>query len=54
MLQGFGETGDVWAPAAAVLVEDHTVLVPTFEAWACGHILKADTTRRRRPMISRR
>jgi len=37
MLQGFGETGDVWAPVAAVLVEDRTVLVPTFEAWACGH-----------------
>ena len=28
MLHGFGDTGDMWAPAAAVLVKDHTVLVP--------------------------
>src|SRR5262245_5899205 len=28
MLHGFGDTGDMWAPVAAVLVEDHTVLVP--------------------------
>jgi pimeloyl-ACP methyl ester carboxylesterase len=28
MLHGFGDTGDMWAPAAAVLVKDHTVVVP--------------------------
>jgi len=28
MLHGFGDTGDMWAPVAAVLVEDHTVVVP--------------------------
>jgi pimeloyl-ACP methyl ester carboxylesterase len=28
MLHGFGDTGDMWAPAAAVLVRDHTVVVP--------------------------
>ena len=28
MLHGFGDTGDMWAPAAAVLVRDHMVLVP--------------------------
>jgi pimeloyl-ACP methyl ester carboxylesterase len=28
MLHGFGETGDMWAPAAAVLVRTHTVVVP--------------------------
>jgi pimeloyl-ACP methyl ester carboxylesterase len=28
MLHGFGDTGDMWAPVAAVLVHDHAVIVP--------------------------
>ena len=28
MLHGFGDTGDMWAPVAARLVKDHTVVVP--------------------------
>lgn len=28
MLHGFGDTGDMWAPAAAVLVKHHMVVVP--------------------------
>src|SRR6201985_2853622 len=28
MLHGFGNTGDMWAPVAARLVKDHTVIVP--------------------------
>ena len=28
MLHGFGDTGDMWAPAAAKLARDHTVVVP--------------------------
>jgi pimeloyl-ACP methyl ester carboxylesterase len=28
LLHGFADTGDMWAPLAAVLVEDHTVIVP--------------------------
>ena len=28
MLHGFGDTGDMWAPAAAVLANTHTVIVP--------------------------
>jgi pimeloyl-ACP methyl ester carboxylesterase len=28
MLHGFGDTGDMWAPIAAKLVQDHTVVVP--------------------------
>jgi pimeloyl-ACP methyl ester carboxylesterase len=28
LLHGFGDTGDMWAPAAAVLVMDHLVVVP--------------------------
>jgi pimeloyl-ACP methyl ester carboxylesterase len=28
MLHGFGDTGDMWAPLAAALVHDHTVVAP--------------------------
>ena len=28
LLHGYGETGDMWASLAAVLVKDHTVVVP--------------------------
>jgi pimeloyl-ACP methyl ester carboxylesterase len=28
LLHGYGETGDMWAPLAAVLEHDHTVVVP--------------------------
>src|SRR5277367_2797975 len=28
MLHGFGDTGDMWAPAAVVLARTHTVVVP--------------------------
>jgi pimeloyl-ACP methyl ester carboxylesterase len=28
LLHGFGDTGDMWAPLAAVLVKNHTVVVP--------------------------
>jgi pimeloyl-ACP methyl ester carboxylesterase len=28
LLHGFGDTGDMWAPIAAKLVADHTVIVP--------------------------
>jgi pimeloyl-ACP methyl ester carboxylesterase len=28
LLHGFGDTGDMWAPLAAVLVKDHTVIAP--------------------------
>jgi pimeloyl-ACP methyl ester carboxylesterase len=28
VLHGFGDTGDMWAPLAAVLMADHTVIVP--------------------------
>jgi pimeloyl-ACP methyl ester carboxylesterase len=28
LLHGFGDTGDMWAPLAAVLAHDHTVIVP--------------------------
>ena len=28
MLHGFGDTGDMWAPLATVLLRDHTVIIP--------------------------
>src|SRR5690242_9908486 len=28
LLHGYGETGDMWAPLAAQLARDHTVIVP--------------------------
>jgi pimeloyl-ACP methyl ester carboxylesterase len=28
LLHGFGDTGDMWAPLATVLIKDHTVIVP--------------------------
>ncbi|WP_267226209.1 alpha/beta fold hydrolase [Dyella silvae] len=28
MLHGFGDTGDMWQPAATALMKDHTVIVP--------------------------
>jgi pimeloyl-ACP methyl ester carboxylesterase len=28
MLHGFGDSGDMWQPLAAVMVKDHTVIVP--------------------------
>jgi pimeloyl-ACP methyl ester carboxylesterase len=28
MLHGFGDTGDMWAPVAAAMMHDHTVIVP--------------------------
>src|SRR5881398_2439404 len=28
LLHGYGETGDMWAPLAADLMRDHTVIVP--------------------------
>ena len=54
MLHGFGDTGDMWAPVAAILVEDQTVVVPDLRGMVFRHILKMDTTRKRRPAISRR
>src|SRR3569832_1142717 len=28
LLHGFGDTGDMWAPLAEVLIKDHTVIIP--------------------------
>ena len=34
LLHGFGDTGDMWAPLAARLVKDHTVVVPDLRGMA--------------------
>jgi alpha-beta hydrolase superfamily lysophospholipase len=52
LLHGYGETGDMWAPLAAALVHDHTVIVPDCAAWASPRIRPAATTRRPRAKTS--
>jgi pimeloyl-ACP methyl ester carboxylesterase len=38
MLHGFADTGDMWAPLAAALVHDHTVIVPDLRGMGlCSH-----------------
>jgi len=46
LLHGFGDTGDMWAPLAAVLVKDHTVIVPDLRGMACPRIRMGGTPRR--------
>jgi len=51
LLHGFGDTGDMWAPLAALLVKDHTVIVPICAAWAFRRIPTRATPKRIRPSI---
>jgi pimeloyl-ACP methyl ester carboxylesterase len=36
LLHGFGDTGDMWAPLAADLVRDHTVIVPDLRGFGAS------------------
>jgi pimeloyl-ACP methyl ester carboxylesterase len=36
LLHGFGDTGDMWAPLAANLVRDHTVIVPDLRGFGAS------------------
>lgn len=36
LLHGFGDTGDIWAPLAANLVRDHTVIVPDLRCFGAS------------------
>ena len=54
MLHGFGDTGDMWAPVAAVLIHNHTVVVPICLEWVCRRIPKVGTRRKRKRAISRK
>jgi pimeloyl-ACP methyl ester carboxylesterase len=38
LLHGFGDTGDMWAPLAADLVKDHTVVVPDLRGMGLSSI----------------
>ncbi len=38
LLHGFGDTGDMWAPLAAELVRDHTVVVPDLRGMGLSSI----------------
>jgi len=46
---GFGDTGDMWAPVAKVLVKDHTVVVPDLRGMGLTGRARA---RRRKPSTS--
>ena len=52
LLHGYGETGDMWAPLAAELARDHTVVVPDLRGMGLSSAPRAATTRRRRPRTS--
>jgi hypothetical protein len=53
MLHGFADTGDMWAPLAAVLVQNHTASSPTYGAWGFRLTPKVATTRKRNPVTLR-
>ena len=52
LLHGFGDTGDMWAPLAALLAGITPSWCPICEEWASPRIPKADTRRRRRRSTS--
>ncbi len=52
LLHGFGDTGDMWAPLAAKLVPDHTVIVPDLRGMGLSAIRRPDTPRRTRRWTS--
>jgi len=54
MLHGFGDTGDLWAPVAAVLVQGRTVVVPDLREWVSRLIRRVDTRRKHRRWTSHR
>ena len=54
MLHGFGDTGDMWSPVAAVLVRDHTVIVPDLRGMGLSSHPESGYDKKRRPAISRK
>src|SRR5947199_8983827 len=49
LIHGYAENSDSWAPLAADLMKDHTVVVPDLRELASHRSLTVGTTRRRRP-----
>jgi len=41
LLHGFGDTGDMWAPLAAELVRDHTIVVPDLRGMGLSSLPEA-------------
>ena len=54
MLHGFGDTGDMWAPVAAVLIHNTLLSSPICVEWVCRRIRKVGTRRKRKRAISRK
>ena len=52
LLHGFGDTGDMWAPVAAALAPDHTVVVPDLRGMGLSAHPDTGYTRRTRPRTS--
>ena len=54
MLHGFGDTGDMWAPLAAALAKDHTIIVPDLRGMGLSSYPDTgyDKKRRRRTLLA--
>lgn len=52
MLHGFGDTGDMWAPLAADLAKDHTVVVPDLRGMGLSSIPENGYDKKTRPVMS--
>ncbi len=50
LLHGFADTGDMWAPLAAELAKNHTVIVPDLRGMGLSAPAAAGTPRRIRPL----
>src|SRR3954470_1258344 len=46
LLHGFGDTGDMWAPLAALLAKDHTVIVPDLRGMGLSASAEAGYTKK--------
>jgi pimeloyl-ACP methyl ester carboxylesterase len=52
LLHGYAENSDSWAPLAADLMKDHTVVVPDLRGIGRSSVPTEATTKKRRPRIS--
>ena len=53
MLHGFGDTGDMWAPLAAKLAGDHTVVVPDLRGMGLSSHPEGGYEKKRKPATLR-
>jgi pimeloyl-ACP methyl ester carboxylesterase len=52
LLHGYGETGDMWAPMAAELARDHTVVVPDLRGMGLSATPTGGFDKKRKPATS--